>query len=305
MDWLRPKRRQRRAVSQILYAGRGRKGLPVGVRLQMLLSRWRTRRAFSELIQERGLPSFYTQAAVSDIEGLVVEGGRGEVGQFVPKGFEACAWLPSPAWKWVVPDTEGAVLIEGGNERSGCWAKPVTWAEVAAASGLDMHKAMRWGDICGPSVEHGQRAASPDQAWTWGPSEGTIEPFVAESLFEVLSRWTQPADRCLSGQWEGGSSDHWRTDARLVTPHWVYFVWACEFGELGEWLAQPDSLERDDGVPHVLWPATREWFLANLYGGRANYVAGSREIVDAVLESGLEAYEVEWSDRGFPAASPQ
>ncbi len=154
----------------------------------------------------------------------------------------------------------------------------------------------------GPAAEYGQRAASPEQAWTWGPQEGTVEPFVAEPLFELLSRWTRPADRCLSGKWEGGGSDHWRTGAKLVTPRWVYFVWACRFADLGGWLAQPDSLARENDMPHVVWPANRDWFLAILYSGHSSYLAGSREVVDAVLGSALEAYEVELTDHGFPVA---
>ena len=90
---------------------------------------------------------------------------------------------------------------------------------------------------------------SPEQVWTRVPHEGTVEPFVAAEQFKLLLRWTQSADRCLSGKWEGGGSDQWRTDVRLVTPDWFCFVWACSFGDLGEWLVQRDSLERPRTQP--------------------------------------------------------
>lgn len=298
MRWLRPKRL--RTVS-ILYAS-GAKKLPLGLRLQMMLAGRRLPPAVAELSQDRVLPSIYTRAGAGDIDGIVVDGDGGAVGQFVPAGFEAYAWLPNPAWKWTAPGAEGAIENFVDDREGGLWAKPVKWTDVAKASGLDMHKETRWSDIAGPTIEYGNRAVSPEQAWTWGPREGTLESVVAESLFNLLSRWTQTGDRCLSGKWEGAVGREWRADVKLATPHWDYFIWACKFGDLREWLAQPDSFERSEGIPHVLWPASRKWFLANLYSGHSNYLAGSRELIEAVINSSLEAYEVELPDhRYWPA----
>lgn len=300
MRWLRPKRPRIVRIHHGVYTS-GAKRLPLGLRLQMMLARRRVPRVVAELAQERVLPSIYMRAGAGDIDGIVVDGDRGAVGQFVPTGFEAYAWLPNPAWKWTAPGAHGAIENFIDDHEGGLWARPVKWIDVATASGLDMHRETRWSDISGPTIQYGNRAVSPEQEWTWGPREGTLEPFVAESLFNLLSRWTQPGGRCLSGKWEGAVGREWRTDVKLATPHWDYFIWACKFGDLGEWLAQPDTFERSEGVPHVLWPASREWFIANLYSGHSNYLAGSRELIEAVMNSSLEAYEVELSDRSWPA----
>ena len=215
-----------------------------------------------------------------------MDGGRGIVGQFVPHGFEACAWLPNPAWKWTHPDTGGATLGFGVGKEE-LWAKPVKWFDVATSQGERMDRHRRWTEIAGRCTGDGRRAVSPDQVWTWGPCEGTIEPFIANTLCKVLTRWTHRDDRCLSGQWEGVCGG-WDTKVKLVAPEWTYFVWECRFGELADWLRQAHSFEREAQIPHVVWPEDRAWFLTTLYSGVSNYVAGSREIVNAVLESDVE-----------------
>ena len=117
---------------------------------------------------------------------------------------------------------------------------------------------------------------------------------MAEQLFRLLARETGPNDRCLSGKWEGGSD--WDTEVLLVTRYWNYFVWRARFRDITVWLQQPDSFERQLHVPHVIWPADRRWFLATLYSGHSNYLSGSRTLIDTVLASELEAYEVALTD---------
>ena len=289
----RPKRPRTSWIHHPAFAG-GAKGLPFRVRLQWMLAKWRMPRIVDGLYEDPGLPSFCTRARPSDVEGLVANSDGRAVGTFVPTGFEAYAWLPNPAWKWAHPESEGATpdFRDGEPER---WAKPIRWSEVAAANGRVMDKRTRWPEISGPRSKERNLAVSPDQAWTWGPSEDTIEPFIAKALCNELSRWTDLGDRCLCGRWEGGSSG-WDTEVKLVGSHWAYFVWACRFGDLADWIGQPHTLEREMHLPHVVWPEDRSWFLATLYSGCSNYVAGSRQLVDAVLKSDVEAYEVELSD---------
>lgn len=256
-----------------------------------MIESWRARRVLGDLVEEPRLPSFYEPAAPDDVAGMEMDGSG--VGEFVPSGFEACAWLPNPAWKWVRPESEGATP-DFRDDRPGQWAKPVKWSEVAASTGKAMNERARWPEISGPSTEHGSLALSPDQTWTWGPTEGTLEPSIAKTLCKTLTHWTDLEDRCLCGIWEGGSSG-WDTKVKLVGPHWTYFVWACRFGDLTDWLVQPNSFEREAHQPHVVWPEDRNWFWATLYSGCSNYFAGPRQLVDAILESDVEAYEVELS----------
>lgn len=301
LGWFRSKRRSAGVIYHspvTTKAGR----LPLGERLHQVVWRWRMRRQLGPLFEEieKQVPApgppkvlpFYSPAAAGDVEGILVPGSG--VGAYVPEGFEAYAWLPNPAWKWVPPGSDGA-LSNARAPDADLWAKPVTWSEVARANGLPMDRNTRWHEISGPRTSHGHRALSPDQAWTWAPGEGTIEPFAVHTLYELLSRWTGRDDRCLAGKWEGAGGG-WETKVHLVTPHWTYHVWACAFGDLMDWLGQPDSFEREQDLPHVIWPESREWFFACLYSGCWSYLAGSLQLIGAVVASDLEAHEVELSD---------
>ena len=243
-------------------------------------------------------PSWLETASADELDGIAIEGTGRTIGGFVPVGFEAYAWLSNPAWKTVTAEVEGAVLQNSyGEDADKVWSMPVSWATVAEAGGRTMDKDTRWGEICGPCDESAfalDIAGAPGMAWTWGPREGTIEPVTSKLLFNLLAATTGPEDRCLVGQWDGGS--RWNTDVKLETGYWNYFVGASRFGDLGEFLWGPDTFERSENIPHVVWPADRQWFLATLYSGFSSYVAGSRELIYAVLESELEAYEVDLSD---------
>ena len=241
------------------------------------------------------LPRFYRRATQSDVHDLVVAGKSWTVGDFLPAGFDASLRLPNPFWKIVAAHTENAVRhdADDGDGSEDTWAKPVRCSAVAEANGRRMTHDTRWGHICGP--RHAHLAASPDQVWSWAPHECDLDAVTAERLFKLLASQTGPGDQCLSGQWEGGSSG-WDTDVLLVTRYWNYFVWRARFRDVAEWLRQPYSFERQLHVPHVVWPADRSWFLATLYSGHSNYLAASRTLIDSVLASGLEAYEVGLTD---------
>ena len=301
MDWWpwRRRRRRRRGGSGLLVYAAGTPG-PSTLR-DRLLARyrlWHARRKSRAHTRARrrryDLPRFYRRAKPTDVQGLVVTGKSWTVGDFLPVGFEACVRLPNPFWKIVAKDTAGALVhpADGGDRREDTWATPVPCSEVAAANGLRMTHDAGWPEICGPHDRH--LAARPDQAWSWAPRECDLDPLMAERLFRLLARETDPRDRCLAGQWEGGSD--WTTRVLLVTRGWNYFVWRAPFRDVAAWLQQPDSFERDLHVPHVLWPADRRWFLATLYSGHSNYLAGARTLIDTVRASELEAYEVALTD---------
>lgn len=260
-----------------------------------LLSRcrlWRAQRDWKRKLRRHDLPRFYRRAKQNDVRDLAVTGRSWTVGDFLPVGFDAYLRLPNPFWKIAAAHTENAVL-HGGDRREGTWAKPVRCSEVAEANGRRMTRDTAWSDICGPHDAH--QAVGPDQAWTWAPNECDLDPVTARRLFQLLASDTGANDRCLCGQWEGGCSG-WDTDVLLVTRGWNYFVWRARFGDVARYLQQADSFERHLHVPHVVWPADRRWFLATLYSGHSNYVAGSAALIDKVLESELEAYEVGLAD---------
>ena len=263
-----------------------------------LLSRyrfWQAQRDWRQKLRTHDLPRFYRRAKQSDVRGLEVAGRSWTVGDFLPVGFDGYLRLPNPFWKTVAAHTENAVLhgADSGDGRERTWAKPVRCSEVAERNGRRMTRDAPWSHICGPHDAH--LAVSPDQGWSWAPYESDLDPVTAQRLFQLLASETSTNDRCLCGQWEGGSSD-WDTEAALVTRHWNYFIWRARFDDVGRWLRQADSFERHLHVPHVVWPADRRWFLATLHSGHSNYLAGSRTLIDTVLASELGAYEVWLAD---------
>lgn len=263
-----------------------------------LLSRyrfWQAQRDRSRELQKYELPRFYQRAKPRDVNGLIMNGPSWTVGDFLPEGFEAYVRLPNPFWKIVPEQTKTAIFFEGrgsGDNREDIWAEPIRNSVVAEVNGLSMTKNSDWGLICG---EHGGRvSANQDQVWSWAPHECDLDPITVERLFGLLGAGTAPRDSCLSGWWEGSSD--WDSGVLLVTSGWNYFVWRARFRDIGDWLQQPYSFERNLHIPHVVWAADRRWFLATLYSGYSNYLAGSRLLIDTVLASELEAYEVKLAD---------
>lgn len=250
----------------------------------------RIARHAQESPRERRIPAFYTPATREDVDGLTIRGPSWTVGDFMPSGFEAYAWLPNPIWVAVPPGTDGAVSDTQSSGEHRSW-KPMKWSEAAAAHGVTMTKDTEMHEIWGPPDPNTGRPVDPGDDWY--QSEGTLEPFIADMLFSILNGETGWGNTCLVGQWEGGSN--WYTEVKLLTPHWSYFIWRAALGDLAEWLRQPDSFDRSVDCPHVIWPADRKWFIATLYSGFSNYIAGSRSLIDALLASDLDAYETDLS----------
>lgn len=284
-------RTRTRTIGAIKYAGAILESRTLHDRLLSGYRRWRVRRDSSRQLRRLDLPPFYRRTKQRDVDGLIVSGTSWTVGDFLPEGFEAYLRLPNPFWKIVAAHSENAILqpADSGDGREDTWAMPVTCSEVAQANRLRMTRDGVWSRICGPF--DGRVSANPDQPWSWAPNESDIDPLTAKRLFRLLASETASKDRCICGQWEGGSSG-WDTDVLLVTRHWNYFVWRARFRAVAGWLQKPHSFERHLHVPHVIWPANRRWFLATLYSGSSNYLAGSRSLIDRVLASDLEAYEV-------------
>ncbi|MCY4057209.1 MAG: hypothetical protein OXG44_04330 [Gammaproteobacteria bacterium] len=245
--------------------------------------------------RERSIPTICTPATREDVTGLSIRGPSRTVGDFLPVGFDAYAWLPNPIWIAVPPGTGGAIAGEEPAGDGGCWWKPINWSEIAAANGVTMTKHTGLHEIGEPREQQAGGRAGAVRDRDWYPREGTLEPFVAKELFSILGRETKAVDTCLVGQWEGGSN--WYTDVKLMTPNWNYFIWRTRFTELADWLRQPDSFERSVDCPHIIWPADRKWCVATLYSGYSNYVAGSRALIDAILASGVEAFETELTSK--------
>ena len=289
------KTRKRRRTAHLAVSQQIGNRIPFGLGMRLLYERWRYGHQAAFMRHEPGPPLFYKPAKPGDVEGFDIHPvGRGIDG-VVPLGYQGYVWLPNPAWKWVEPTHEGALKFDPSDQETELMAIPVKWSEIATANGKRMDRKSRWHEICGPFTDHGEKALSPSQNWTWAPQEQNIEQSAVVVLEDLLSRWTSHGDRCLCGKWEGGSD--WDSKVLLSFPNWTYYIWSCRYDDVITWLKQPDSYERSSDMPHVIWPEDRSWFLAILYSGISTYVAGPRDLIDSIVASDLEAYEVEPSDQ--------
>ena len=109
----------------------------------------RLARHAEESPRERRIPSIYTPARRGDVDGLTIRGPSWTVGDFVPVGFEAYAWLPNPIWVAVPPETDGAVSGTESSCEGRSW-KPMKWSGAAAAHGVVMTKDTEMQEIWGP-----------------------------------------------------------------------------------------------------------------------------------------------------------
>lgn len=95
-----------------------------------------------------------------DVDGLTTPGPSWTVGDFMPSGFEAYAWLPNPIWVSVPPGTVGAVSDTESSGEHRSW-KPMKWSEAAAAHGVTMTKDTEMHGIWGPPDPNTGRPVDP------------------------------------------------------------------------------------------------------------------------------------------------
>ena len=239
--------------------------------------------------------------------------GFGEsVLSIVPAGFEAYARVYHPAWH-VTQETRTALR----------------WSEVAAQAGRVAHREMQWPHIRG-EAEMQDHLHLEQESWLEEPEMGNLPLEVARPLWQLLSRHTKTPETCFFGIWEGfGCLDRevLRTPS-FETPgrRWHLFhapIEAIETTFCGSGIASlqgagvlvliphsPDSIpqqEIDQAYrevswlpPHqsanFWWPDDRAWCVATEIDFVTTYVGGTQEAVTAILESELEAHQVEPAD---------
>ena len=232
--------------------------------------------------------------------------GDGRASSVVPSGFAACARLLHPA------ET---------SQRDG--TRAVRWAEVADWSGVPLARQAQFVEIALP--EHVPAGAAP---WEASPREGTLTGEDAAALVELLEQHTATAGRCWFGVWDGYGWGSGVTYSRLAdtaateqpdpagevpqrlpdrlsdpVPEWVragprvrlpsrdYLLYA---GHVSEALALVDGKQQ---TPNLWWPADRSWCVASEIDLPWTYLAGSVELVEAVLaDPRLEALPAELAD---------
>lgn len=258
---------------------------------------------------------------------LARAGGWTQVGGVVGTGFEACARIlhpasarrvdPSDTDEWGIPRT-----VEEGRWR---------WEDVAGRTGATMHPLVQWLAMTGgeqdPELPGDWSVQSPEQGLLdtdllaaltehLAPATSTPQQLVAglwtghgelhdggvryvalvtdgeaDELPDTapVTEHAVPRDvraRALSGpffDWPGREMLLFSTSAReLADPSWPR---AARWGWSEAWGAGM--------TPQLLWPAGHEWALASEIDWDSTIVAGSAELVAAILaDPRLEAFPV-------------
>lgn len=217
----------------------------------------------------------------------------GWVGSVVPRGFEAYARVLHP-----VDDGRGGYA---------------TWAEVCAATGRTAHALMQWHKIAGLPETTRRGVTTRTMRWDDGePEVGNLGGPALSALCGVLEAYT--AADCYFALWEGYGWIHGSPSVgilggnerippafppevmngpRLRHPARDYFVFT---GPLPAASAMGDD-GFDPQSPNIFWPADRSWCVASEIDFDSTLVAGSAELIAAVLaEPALEAWEVHPDD---------
>jgi hypothetical protein len=225
-----------------------------------------------------------------------LEGEFGAVTLTVPSGYDAYVRICHPA-----TDDNDA---------------PVTWSEVATATGRTVHHLMQWHALVG----------SPDplnfkgSLWRGGdPDRGNLAPDLLESLCALLRNHTRHAAHCFFGLWigwgwvESGSVHvnyrHGRagvryvstakpTDgippafsaqelsrARLKLPSRDYLLLAGP-------LSAATRIGNPAGIggfapqsPNLFWPADQAWCVASEIDFDSTLVGGTGDLIQAILDT--------------------
>lgn len=207
------------------------------------------------------------------------------VGSLVPPVFEAYARVFHPARR----DGAANDVADGPGPDV-----EVSWAQVAAANDRRAHAGMEWVAITGSwAYHHGENQPG---VWDDEPVEGSLPAAQGQVLAEVLARFTTTQRECFYAVWEGyGALALSPVAATMAMP-------SREMLLLTGPLAQAGQVSMETGVweqsPNLWWPADQTWCVATDVDLMSTYVGGSQACIDAVVASGLEAWEV--SDRqGF------
>lgn len=223
----------------------------------------------------------------------------GWVGSVAPRGYAAYARVLHP-----VSDGHDA------DQRS------IRWAEVCAATRRQPHALMQWHAIAGVVETRTRRAVTRTMAWSGGePDVGNLERDTLLALCRVLTSHTAPDQDCFLALWEGFGWIHGSpavammgsstpippafppevvNGPRLRHPNRDYLLFS------GPLLAATEIGDQN-GIwsqsPNLFWPADQAWCVATEIDFDSTLVAGSSELIAAVLaEPALEAWPVNPDD---------
>jgi hypothetical protein len=218
-----------------------------------------------------------------------------DVGSVVPSGFAAYARIFHPGTMAGRPEIE------------------LRWSDVAALSGKTSHPEMQFHAIAPP--------AHDPQPRVYEPRLGVLSKGQAGALVTLLSRYTRTPNSCCFCLWEGYGYLHPGGMAPLVAagppfPRLRAGLWRFQFRWSRPRTPRPDgprvrlpgrdyllfqaplaeALGWEDG-PNLWWPEDRSWCVASEIDFAYTYVAGTEELIDAiVIDPAIEALPAKLTD---------
>ena len=197
-----------------------------------------------------------------------------DVGSVIPEGFEAYGRLLHP--------------VDDGHDR-----RRERWGDLAARNNRIVHPEMQFHWISRP-VGH-----PPPSGYGRGdgPIWGSLPLEERAVLVETLSRYTTTPATCWFCVWEGVHPvDAGRQPGDLPPhpqvelPNRRYFLYG---GSITGAMAFHQS-------PHLWWPEDRAWFVATEVDYAWTYVAGGRDLLDALMaDDRLEVLSAQLTDKPF------
>jgi len=237
-------------------------------------------------------------------------GEFGAVTLQVPKGFQTYARIFYPA-----SDPAG---------------RPVSWADVAKACGTIPHPEMQWHAILGLRDADELRSSyrpSGGSGVRWTGSDPPIGPMDIETLdalCEVLADHTADAAHCFFGlctihSWLDSFSaeklppllelpddrNHIVLAGRLSAVDQIVYDWSkvgsIQMTLVAEGREAPASKQESSNflqreAPNLIWPGDHSWFVASEVDFDSTLVGGNAALIDAIIESKLEAWRVRPTD---------
>jgi hypothetical protein len=223
----------------------------------------------------------------------------GRVDSVVPRGFEAHARILHP--------------VPGPDRR------PTTWAAVCAARGRTPHALMQWNAIAGVVDVVDQRQATPAMGWDGGvPEEGNLVAPAGSALMDVLAVHTSTAADCLFALWEGygqiwpyahpTATRGYGPEPVLAAANAAVLAWPRLRHPNRDYLLLSGPLRAAATIghrwdpnwsqtPNLYWPTDRSWCVATEIDFDSTLVAGTAELLNAVLTNpALEAWQVNPDD---------
>lgn len=220
-----------------------------------------------------------------------LQGEFGAVTLAVPSGYAAYARVCHPA------------VHPAGN--------PVTWTQVAQATGRTAHPVMQW------HVLVGSRDYLNFKGSLWpgeDPQRGDLAADALERLCRVLGGHTADPDRCFFGVWIGWAWVHGggrirlvfsddpdaRSKAaeatgafsaeeltlrRLTLPGRDYVTLAGPLSAVGE-IGDPSGVRGfEPHSPNLFWPADHAWCVASEIDFDSTLIGGSAKLIQAILDT--------------------